>query len=222
MMRTIFVTAPLDHKLKTVFAAHLAIALSDTFQTAIVNDETSDDALQLFLAKRHHLNLSSQVSLPVPAYFAHEKNILHRLKEKYDFAIVNAHDLRNAAESDIVVILASDNETLHLLTDTNSTFANAVWNAKKQRATNGHDAFSSVVVALDALTDNKSLQTASMMGYLLAPVLKNPALYLKGFERGLTVLDKNLPAFQDEFGIDDFFARRNFKELVEYILRKNA
>ncbi|MBR6327532.1 MAG: hypothetical protein IKR60_01485 [Alphaproteobacteria bacterium] len=217
-MQTIFITAPLDDKLSTAFAAHIAIALADHFQTALIDGNAHHDALQMFLAKRHHLNLASDTHLPVPAYFAASKNVFEQLSGQYDFAVVNAKNLNDAARADILVILASNDDEIHLLSKTDGEFAKAVWDAKKRRAAGGNDAFSSVVIASEASNNKQFIKTASMIGYLLAPPMKNPTLYIKGFERGMTILDKNLPAFQQDFGVEDFFARRNFKEMMEYIL----
>ena len=60
-------------------------------------------------------------------------------------------------------------------------------------------------------------KNASFAGYTLAPrILQNEA-YGAGLKEGVTVLDKDMPFLEKKFNQDDFFARRNLKQILEFI-----
>ena len=60
-------------------------------------------------------------------------------------------------------------------------------------------------------------KSAQQMGYAVAPVLEENKAYADGLAQGIGVLDKNLPFFNNKFSETDFFARRNLKQILEFI-----
>ena len=71
------------------------------------------------------------------------------------------------------------------------------------------------VIPGDKTVDLK--KAAKLSGYRLAPVLNKNESYEKGIREGTTVLDKNLDFFKKDFSETDFWARRNLKQILEFI-----
>ncbi len=216
-MKKIFVVSPKQNKFQTIFAAHMAVALSGAFKTALVETSPKNDALQMFLAKRCHEGLKKNIDLSVPAYFKFEKNIFKNLEEEYAFLVADAQNFENIESCDVLVVMASDDQDIEALANQNGAFANMIWAAKKNRAKTGKDAFKCVVLPYQNLDIRKLEQTLPMMGYVIGPKWEKNQIFIDGFQTGVTALDKNLPAFKKEFRADDFFARRNLKKIIEFI-----
>ena len=218
MMKTIFIACPKNNPSQTIFVAHMAIALCFTFKTALVKIALASDDIEMFLAKRYHISLKKNINLPTPAYFQFSKNLFKDLQNEYACLIADAQNCDHTENADILVVPAFDDDDIKALIDHNSPFATMIWTAKKNRAKTGKDAFKCVVLPLETLDDQKLTKTAPMMGYIIGPKLQKNDVYKKGFEQGITALDKDLPDFSKDFKADDFFARRNLKKIIEYIL----
>ena len=218
-MRSIFVYSPYDRNIQTLLTAHFAVALSSKFKTAVVDCHLKNEMLEIFLAKRHHLNISKNSGLTVPAYFKYQKDILKNLSDEYEFILSDIENLKNAQECDILVIPLLE-EKLPEITAHNSPLSEAVWQAKKRCAATGKNAFLSVVLPYGDKKNTKTLKDALMMGYLVAPFLSDYHFFEHGFKQGVTCLDKDLPDFKKDFGAQDFYARRNIKKIIEFILAR--
>ncbi|MBR2299892.1 MAG: hypothetical protein IJ870_04895 [Alphaproteobacteria bacterium] len=216
MAQIIYISDPQDKTKQTLFSAHLAIVLAEKNKTSLISNQ--NEKLEMFLAKRHHFNLKNNDTLPVPAYFSSLKNL--NPKADFSFVVLDVHTFDFLKETDILLTFADNTDIANDLTDVKSSLSSALWNAKKARGTMGKNAFKHFVVPslnLDEQTLQKLRKSAMLSGYILTPPFDINPLYAKGFESGITFLDKNLPAFKKDFLQDDFFARRNLKHLLEFI-----
>ncbi len=218
-MRSIFVYSPYDKHLQALLTAHFAIALSSKFKTAVVDCHLKNEILEMFLAKRHHLNMSKNIGLIVPAYFKYQKDTLKNLSGEYEFVISDIENLKNTHECDILLIALAE-ENLPEISAKSSPLSDAVWQAKKRCAATGKNAFLSVVLPFGDKKIDEPLKDASMMGHLVAPFLSEYKIFEQGFNQGITCLDKDLPDLKKDFGAQDFFARRNIKKIIEFILAR--
>ena len=205
---------------QTLFCAHLATILSEQKKCALIDFQPQNHLLEMFVAKRHHFNLKEKQNLPVPTYLAYHKNIVSESLKDYDFLVLDSSDRSLIKDADIVLTLVSDPALALELSKKESEISNVLWNAKKERAASGKSAFKHVLIptaSFDMQTTEKLLKSDQKMGYMLAPVLENNPSYTKGLKDGVCVLDKNLPYFKNVFDETDFFARRNLKQILEFI-----
>ena len=220
-MAKIIVVSKLGRKKgQTLFAAHLAAFLATTHQTALVDFEPQKHILENFVAQRHFFNLKHNQNLPVPTYFEYKPNLLSKISADFDFAVLDAKQESLFEYADMVLTLLSDKQEIKTISTKNSAFSNMLWQAKMNRAKQGKNAFMHVLI-LNDLFDESEIQNlkknASLLGYLVAPYLKQNRAYAEGVKKGVTVLDKDVPFLLKNFDEDDFFARRNLKQILEFI-----
>ncbi len=220
MAQIIYVGKLGQTKGQTLFCAHLATILAEQKKCAVVDFQPQNHLLEMFVAKRHHFNLKEKQNLPVPTYLAYHKNILSESSKDYDFLVLDSSDTSLIKEADIVLTLVAEPSLALELSKKESEISNILWNAKKARASNGKNAFKHFLIptaSFDTQTTEKLQKSAQKMGYALAPVLQENPSYTKGLAEGICVLDKNLPYFKNVFDETDFFARRNLKQILEFI-----
>lgn len=220
-MAKIIVVSKLGRKKgQTLFAAHLAAFLATTHQTALVDFEPQNHILENFVAQRHFFNLKHNQNLPVPTYFEYEPNLLSKVLADFDFAVLDTQQESLLEYADIVLTLLSEKQEIEMIGTKNSAVSNMLWRAKMNRAKQGKNAFKHVLI-LNDLFDEKDIRVltknASLMGYIVAPCLKQNQAYAEGLKKGVTVLDKDMPFLLKNFNEDDFFARRNLKQILEFI-----
>ena len=220
-MAEIIVVSKLGRKKgQTLFAAHLATFLAATYQTAIVDFEPSNHLLENFVAKRHFFNLKHNQNLPVPAYFEYKPNLLSKISADFDFVILDDKGKYPLEAADVVLTLLSEEKALQEVTNKDSAFLQMLWRAKMARAKIGKNAFKHILLLNDLFDENqieRLKKNASFAGYAPAPrILQNEA-YAAGLKDGVTVLDKDMPFWEKKFSQEDFFARRNLKQIIEFI-----
>lgn len=220
-MAEIIVVSKLGRKKgQTLFAAHLATFLAATYQTALVDFEPQNHLLENFVAKRHFFNLKHNQNLPVPAYFEYKSNLLSKISDDFDFVILDDKGKYPFECADVVLTLLSEEKSVADVSSKDSAFLQMLWQAKMTRAKTGKNAFKHILVLNDLFDENQIQnlkKNASFAGYTLAPrILQNEA-YGAGLKEGVTVLDKDMPFLEKKFNQDDFFARRNLKQILEFI-----
>ncbi len=220
MAQIIYVSKAGNAKGQTLFAAHLATILAENKKTALVDFHPQNHLLEMFVAKRHHFNLKEKQKLPVPAYVAYQKSTFAETASKYGFSVLDCSDPSLLKEADILITLVSEPAVALELANQKSDISTAIWNAKKSRAAKGKNAFKHIIlptISFDKQTTQKLQKAAQQMGYAIAPVLEQNKAYAEGLLEGIGVLDKNLPFFKNNFNEADFFARRNLKQILEFI-----
>ncbi|MBO4284959.1 MAG: hypothetical protein J5895_01850 [Alphaproteobacteria bacterium] len=217
MTRIILVSRIGQKKGQTLFAAHLATILAETKKTALIDFEQQDKVLQNFMERRKQISADKKLQLPVAQL---QKNFSKETAQTFDFVVLDAKDASLFEHADILVVLVSDDGVGALLKK-DSTFLSTVWEAKKKRAARGLNAFHFFVLPNGDFSVQNQAQIkkdAQIIGCQITPALKDNAAYAQGLNDGVTVLDKNLPFFEKTFNQDDFFARRNLKQIVQFIL----
>ncbi len=220
MTQTILISELGSKKGQTLFAAHLAIILAEKYRTALVDGKMQNQVLQDFVAKRYLLNMEKNIGLNIPQYLSYRKNLFEEISTQFDFIVVDTFQLQALDQADLFVLLLS-NDAVGELIHRNSAFLNEIWNVKKKRASKGKSTFKFVVVPSENLNDDNNVllkKNAQFVGFRVAPELQSNEAYLQGIRTGVTIVDKNLPFLEKSFGIEDFFARRNLKKVVEFIL----
>jgi len=217
-MTVIMVSKSDKGKGETLFAAHLAVALSEKYKTALVDFRPSSKILQSFIEMRQTLNETKKLSLSVPTYFAYHKNIVEELKADYDYIILDTTDLRLAPLCDILITLISSKKGVQSFMGQGSSYANKLWKARKERATQHLRPIKSFVVPNGIKKANRLERSSMMMGYRVTPEILQNESYAEGLKSGITVFDKNMSYFAKLFHSKDFFARRNLRQIIEFIL----
>lgn len=220
MPQVIYVSKAGKAKGQTLFAAHLATILAENKKTALVDFNPQNHQLEMFVAKRHHFNLKEKQKLPIPAYIAYQKSNFAEAISKYNFVVLDCSDPALLKEADILITLVREPSAALDLANQKSDISTTIWNAKKSRAAKGKNAFKHIIIptiSFDKQTAQKLQKSAQQMGYAVAPVLEENKAYADGLAQGIGVLDKNLPFFNNKFSETDFFARRNLKQILEFI-----
>jgi len=217
MAKIICISAQKPSSKQSLFAAYLAIVLSEHNKTALVNCALKTRLLETFIAKRFHFNLKYRQNLPVPTYTTYKKEIFN----DFDFLVIDTVNTTLMSEADIVINLVENTKIFEDLTNQQSSLLTAVWEAKKARAATGKNAFSHIVIPFSCLSDQALLElrkASSFKGFCVSPVFKESDIFEQSLENGVTVLDKNIDFFKKDFSEEDFFARRNLKQIFEFIL----
>ncbi|MBO7097074.1 MAG: hypothetical protein J6W11_00350 [Alphaproteobacteria bacterium] len=220
MAQIVLVLQPEPSSQQTILSAHLAAFLATAHQTALIDIEPQKHLLEMFVAHRHCFNLKHKQNLAVPAYFTYKKNILDEIPASFDFIVSTATDIQLLPTADIVLTFAFNQSDVNALTQKDSPFAQMLWQAKKERAKTGKNAFRHIIIPTVLLTDadiNSLKGSASLMGYKTAPYFKISPAYADSFAQGLTVCDKDTSCLLKSFTAADFFARRNFQQILEFI-----
>ena len=205
---------------QTLFAMHVATFLAAAHKVALVDFLPQTHILENFIAKRHFFNLKNNQNLPVPVYFENTKNLLSKISPDFDFAVLDDASGSFLESADIVLTLVIDEAAADLLCDKDSYLSKTIWQAKMERAKKGKNAFKHVLIPCDVLNIEKINQlrkNASLLGYTVAPSLAQNEAYHACLKDGVTVLDKDGPYLLKEFNQNDFFARRNLKQILECV-----
>lgn len=219
MGRLIYVAALKETLDKTLFAAHIATCLKETFQTALLDGTAPTHLLENFIAKRYHLNLKNNIELPVPDYYEFKKEKLPALLRQYDFIITDEPKFQSLKEAEKLFVVVSQEEAMNL-TSSKSSFLNTIWEIKKQRAAEGNSTFRCVLILNQTITEQnhkKLSESAKFSGFEVAPYTLLSGNLKKSLQNGITLMDKNIPCLHHEMTESDFFARRDFKKLLEYL-----
>ena len=220
MATIILVSSPENLNKQTLLTLHLATFLAASHQTGVVDFFPQTHILENFIAKRHCFNLKHNQNLPVPAYFENSKNILAKIPSKFDFIVLDDASGALLEYADIVLTLISNSKCVEYLTTKDSLLSQKIWQAKINRAKAGKSAFKHVLIPCNFL-DNAQIQSlkqnASSTGYSVAPKLNQNEAFESCLNDGITVLDKDMPCFLKNFNQNDFFARRNLKQILEFI-----
>ena len=220
MVKIILVSKFGAPKEQTLFCAHLATFLAHTKKTALVDFQPQTHLLEMFIAKRHYFNLENKQDLPVPTYFTYKKTLLDEISASFDYIVLDGSNADLFPAADILITLIAEPSAVQTLTQSDSVFVQTLWQSKKTRAKAGKNAFKHILIPTDSLQNEDILklsQSASMMGYKVAPCFVKNASYEKAFNQGLTILDKDTPCLLKTFCSADFFARRNFQHILEFI-----
>ena len=89
MAKIISLSASENLKNQTLLALHIATFLAACYQTAVVDLAPHTHILENFVARRHYFNLKYNQSLPVAAYFENTQNLLSKLRENFDFIVLD-------------------------------------------------------------------------------------------------------------------------------------
>lgn len=208
---------------KTLIAAHLAVMLAKDYKAAVLDCGAGHSDLAMFVARRYALNLKQDYKLPVPNYHTLESSSFQEICEKYDVVILDSPSEKFYKYADVWITPLRGREGVEAVTDKNNPYLELIWQAKKQRASNGKSAFRWIVVPNDDFLqndENRMTEMGKIMGYKVAPRLGFRPEYTAGMASGTTVLDKDLPALKTLFELPDLYARRNLKKLAEFIWRK--
>lgn len=219
MAQIIVINSPNTQTGKTLFAAHLAVMLAKDYKTAVL-DDVNNSRLAMFIAKRYTLNLGKHYNLPVPQYYSLKKGILSEIGSQYNAIILDSPDPEYFQAADVVLTMLRGKDALQNLTAQNSLFASLIWEAKKQRAAAGKNAFRWIICPNDDYLpeDMHQLKNAGkFLGFSVAPNLNWREEYSKGFRQGVTVSDKDRPELKTLFDLPDLYARRNLKRLTDFI-----
>lgn len=203
---------------KTLIAAHLGVLLAKDYKVALMDDIFKSD-LAYFVAKRHTLNLSKDYKLPVPEYVSLNKNTFSQT-DKYDVVILDAPNRQYFHHADIFITPLCGQEGLNSLLLKDSLYAKLIWDAKKQRAAMGKNAFKWVAIPNDVYSDDdyKILkENGRLFGFGVAPYFTHRAEFNLGINSGITVLDKDIPQLKTLFDLPDLYARRDLKKLTDFI-----
>lgn len=205
---------------KTTLAAHLGVMLAREYRTAVMDSAGGNSDLAAFIARRYTINLSRNINMPVPEYHSLDKNTFQEIQDKYDVILLDSPHEKYFKQADIWITPIRGEEGLKALTEKNSLYAALVWQAKKQRAAEGKNAFRWIVIPQEKYSAeiNENLaQIGKFWGYAAAPVFPDRPEYAQGLKSGMTVLDKDLPALKTLFELPDMYARRDLKKLAEFI-----
>lgn len=205
---------------KTLLAAHLAVMLSRDYKVAVADSLKSESPLATFIAKRYNLNLTKNYNLPVPQYHSLHKDTLNDISSCYDIIILDSPDSEYFKYADIFLTPLRGSEGLNSLSLKNSLYASLIWEAKKQRAALGKNAFRWVVCPNDNYSSEQLRlleQNSRFLGFSISPALGHREEYNNGLKQGLTVLDKDQPELKTLFDLPDLYARRNLKKIAEFV-----
>lgn len=220
MAKIISVSASENLKDQTLLSLHLATFLAALHKTCIVDFLPQTHLAEKFVAQRHFFNLKHNQNLPVPAYFENTKNLLSKIGADFDFVVLDDASGSLLEYADIVLTLVDGEKTAQMLADKDSPLLRKIWLSKIERAKKGKSAFKHILIPFDSL-DSKQIeklqQKASFLGYALAPFWRQNEAYYACLNDGITVLDKDMPYFEKNFNENDFFARRNLKQILEFI-----
>lgn len=218
MVQIIIINSINQNSGKSLIAAHLAVMLAKDYKVALM-DDVIKSKLSYFVASRYNLNLSQNYNLPVPEYHSLNKSSFSQT-ENYDVVILDAPDSQYFQYADIFITPIFGQVGLESLSVKNSLYASLIWDAKKQRAAMGKNAFKWIVVPNDnySQTDYKTLsESGKFLGFNLALPLANRQEFEVGLNSGITVLDKDIPKLKTLFDLPDLYARRDLKKLADFI-----
>ena len=207
-------------KEQTLLTLHLATFLAAEHRTALVDFLPQTHVLENFIAKRHYFNLKNNQNLPVPAYFENSKNLLSKILPDFDFIVLDDASGSLLEYADIVLTPVFDELTVDLICNRDSLVSKTIWQAKMNRAKKGKNAFKHVLIPSDLLKSeqiDRLKKNASMAGYTLSPSLIQNEAYASCLKDGVTVLDKDSSFLLKNFDQNDFFVRRNLKQILEFV-----
>lgn len=219
-MRLIVVDNAGDKIGGTLFSAHLATALAHNHHTVLVASTAQNALLEMFTARRYAYNLGRNTNLPVARYVSAKKDVLEQLGAETEFAVMDFPEQKSLKSADILVTFISNKETCLALAQKGNLYAERIFNAKKERAALGKSTFKWFIVPTFTLSTEETslLQTSGKyLGYTLTPMLEHLECYTQGLQEGITFIDKDQKDLKKDLTQSDFFARRNFKKIVEFI-----
>ncbi len=203
---------------KTLIAAHLAVMLAKDYKVVLM-DNAIKSKLSDFIAKRQTINLSKNFNLPTPCYKSLNKQNFHMIDD-YDVAILDSPDSRYFPHADIFLTPLKSIEGLNSLNSHNSLYAKLIWEAKKQRAALGKNAFKWIIIPNDVLIQENMdilIKNSRLLGFSVAQRFSERKEFAIGLEQGITVLDKDMPCLKTLFDLPDLYARRDLKKLADFI-----
>ena len=218
MVHVIVINSINQNSGKTLLAAHLSVMLAKDYKVLLM-DDVSKSKLSDFVAMRHVLNMNKNYNLPVPSYLSLNKQSFAKIQE-YDVVILDSPESEYFKYADIFITPLTSKDGLISLSERSSLYANLIWNAKKQRAADGKSAFKWVVIPNDTYSEAeyKSLDDSSrLLGFSVAPYFLSRKEYSEGLNKGITVLDKDIPKLKTLFDLPDLYARRDLKKLADFI-----
>jgi hypothetical protein len=208
---------------KTLLTAHLGVILASLYQTAVADATGQTSSLAFFIGQRYAYNLAHASPLVVPNYHSLSKGIFEEMVQKYDVLLLDSPDFSYWAKADVMITPVNSKEGVQALCAKDSPYAALLWQAKKERAAAGKNAFRHIVVPNGSLeeADLELLRSSGKLsGFVVAPGLSVRPVYDSGLKSGITVWDKDGPAFVKLFDLNDLYARRELKQLAEFIWRK--
>lgn len=204
---------------KSLLAAHLAVMLAKDYKVVVMDDYAKSN-LSDFVAKRYALNLGKDFNLAVPVYRSLNKENFSQA-DKYDVVILDSPSDKYFAYADVFITPLRGQEGLNSLVLRNSLYASLVWEAKKQRAAKGKNAFKWVVIPNDDTflqeDYDKLNEAGKFLGFLVAPKIGYRKEFELGLEQGISVLDKDSPKLKTLFDLPDLYARRDLKKITDFI-----
>ena len=218
MVQTVFVLKSENSKRQILLGIYLAVFLAASYKTILVDGYPENHIIENSIALRHCLNLKN--SLTLPAYSMLKKNLTQEMMQSNDFVIAVADENALYEKADIIITLLTKQTNLDELTQKESAFNQMLWNAKIRRAKVSKNAIRHILLPTDDadLSHISDLQkNASMLGYQIAPQINFNNIDCEVFKTGITVLDKDMPFLKQSFNRNDFFARRNLKQIFEFI-----
>lgn len=219
MGHLIYVAALKETFNKTLLTAYLATFLSENHRTILLDGMPQTHFLENFIAKRYHFSLKNNVSLPIPDYHEFKKEKLATQLNQYEFAVTDEPRLSNLKEAEKLFVVLSEDE-VSTLTSSGSAFLNAVWEIKKQRAQKEHQTFRCIIILTDITheeTRQKLANDIKFSGFEIAPFSLIAENLKQSLSEGLTLMDQNMPFYNHLMTKENFFARRDFKKLLEYL-----
>lgn len=205
---------------KTLLTAHLSVMLAADYSAAVMDGATENSALAMFIAKRYNLNLGKNYKLPIAPYHSLQKEKFAELKDSCDVILLDAPDEKYFKYADVLLTPLCTKEGFNAVTASDSLYASLIWEAKKQRAALGKNAFRWIVIPNDDYTPEdikKITEAGKILGFQLAPRLHRRPEYANGLKSGVTVLDKDQPELKTLFDLPDLYARRELKKLASFI-----
>lgn len=223
MGRLIYVAALNETTDKTLFAAHMATCLKETYKTALIDGTPQTHILENFIAKRYHFELKNTIDLPVPDYYEFKKEKLSSILEQYDFVVTDEPNFQFLRNAEKLFVIVSCQEALEL-SSSKSSFLNSVWEIKKQRAAEGNNTFRCVLILNQEANQEdykKIVNNAKFIGFEIAPYTLQSDELKQSMQTGITLMDKNIPLLNQKMTQSDFFARRDLKKFLEYLWKQS-
>jgi hypothetical protein len=218
MVQVIVINSINQNSGKTLIAAHLAVMLAKDYKVALMDDVFKSE-LSYFVAKRYNLNMQEGYNLAVPEYHSLNKSTFSQI-EKYDVVILDAPNRQYFQYADIFITPLFGQDGFESLSDRQSLYASLIWDAKKQRASMGKNAFKWIAIPNDAYSQDayKILsESGKILGFGVAPTLPTRKEFSEGLNKAITVLDKDIPQLKTLFDLPDLYARRDLKKLADFI-----